>query len=587
MLDPVQIVGFRQKRCSLRFGVGACPATGTPKCFQTWPTCKAQTAFVNSGTIEWMFISNRPGQFAFGDFAVTNQIRTNCIPVDGLSVSTSKAQVNAAGVLEGKSPFGVQATCRVSMRDFPWDDHVGDFYTADRGALPDRTFWSVWAARNRFFGGMELVVYDGYAGQELSEFRQRLYAVDKIDGPDGSGGVTISGVSPLVQAEGKRSLFPDAMDVRLVSAIDDTQSTIRVLTNDETNLSKAFGISTRKGLIIGSEIMLYSGHVTVEPGIYDVAVDRGQLRSVAASAAIDARVQRIGYYEDVPTWQCARDLLQNHTPVGAALIDGPMWIDEGETYLSTLRSTAVITTPTPVFDLMGETCQQGMFFVWWDEYAAKVKMQAIRPPRGAVTLLDGVSNIVADSVRIKREPESTLTRVFVYYGPKDYTKNDKANYLVVDATVEGENEDPRAGGEARTLEITARWVGTAAHAQQVISRILSRYRDVPRFLTIQVTSKDRAITIGDVCDVTQRQIVDAEGRVLSSRWQVISWEEVKMGEIYALDLQTYELIGKFASWVANDAPDYAAASDLQKADGAWWADAAGLLPDGSNGYQWN
>ena len=94
------------------------------------------------------------------------------------------------------------------------------------------------------------------------------------------------------------------------------------------------------------------------------------------------------------------------------------------------------------------------------------------------------------------------------------------------------------------------------------------------------------MTVGDVCDVTTREIVDSEGRLKSDRWQIISWSEVKPGEIYALDLQTYDLIGRFASWMANDAPDYDAATDEEKSDGAWWSDTDGLLPDGSKGYQW-
>lgn len=588
-LRPVQFVELRQPRCSLRFGTAPCPATGTPKCYNTWgscPTPATKAVFNASGRIRWRFVQNRPGNFAVGDFSAADDPATNAIPVASLSVSTTKAQVNVAGILDGKSPFGVRATCSVSMPDFVWDDHVGDFYLGSRVALPKRMFWAVWTARNTFFGDMEIVIYDGYDGQSLSAMRQRLYKLDNVEGPDASGQVTLQGIDPLIEAEGETSKFPAAMDVKLVSAITASQTTIRVVTNEESNLSRDFGIGGDKGVIIGSEIMLYAAYSVVSAGIYDLTgVVRGALVTVAAVAAAEARVQRIGYFKDVATWECGRYLITDHTPLSPSLI-GASWADEGDTYLTTFRSTTVITAPTPVDNLLGEICQQGMFFVWWNEYAQVIEMQAVRPPKGAVTPIGMDSEIIAGSAALRREPQSMLTRVFVYYGPVDPTKTEKANYRIVDGVVESLNEAPQAAGKAFTLEITARWINTAAHAQMLIARILSRYRDVPRFLTIRVSAKDREITVGDICDVTTREIVDSEGRFKSTRWQVISWSEVTQGEVYLLDMQTFELIGRFGNWMGVSAPDYATATDIEKAEGAWWADTAGLMPDGSDGYLW-
>ena len=588
-LSPIQIVELRQPRCALRFGVGACPATGTPKCYQVWGTCPTaatKAVFDATGRIRWRFVQNRPGLFAVGDFSDPDDPATNAIPVAQLRVSTTKAELNIGALLDGKSPYGVHATVTVSMPDFVWDDHVGDFYLGDRVDLPKRMFWAVWTARNAFYGGMEIVVYDGYEGEALSAMRQRLYILDNIDGPDSSGSVTLHGISPLIQAEGQASKFPPPMDVRLVSAITAGQTTVQVLTNDETNLSRTLGIGGEKGVRIGDEIMFYAAYSVVTPGVYDLTgVTRGVLGTVAASAAADARVQRIGYFKDVPTWQCAEYLLTNHTPLQAGLIDAS-WADEGDTYLSTIRSTTVISEPTAVETLVGETEQQGMFFIWWDEYASKIKFQAVRPPRTSVRTITTVSEIVAGSAELRREPQSLLTRVFVYYAPAVPTKTDKANYRVVDGQIESLNEAAQAAGRPYTLEITARWINTAAHAQALIARILSRYRQVPRFLTIRVSAKDREITVGEVCDVTTAEILDTEGRIKSERWQVISWGEIVQGEVYLLDMQTYELIGRFGVWMAGGSPDYATATDEEKANGGWWADSSGLMPDGSDGYLW-
>jgi hypothetical protein len=588
-LSPIQIVELRQPRCALRFGVGACPATGTPKCYNTWGTCPTaatKAVFDATGRIRWRFVQNRPGLFAVGDFSVTDDPATNAIAVAQLRVSTTKAELNIGALLDGKSPFGVHATVSVSMPDFVWDDHVGDFYLGDRVSLPKRNFWAVWTARNAFYGGMEIVVYEGYEGEALSAMRQRLYVLDNVDGPDSSGNVTLHGISPLIEAEGQTSKFPPPMDVRLVSAITAGQTTVQVLTNDETNLSRELGIGGEKGVRIGDEIMFYAAYSVVTSGIYDLTgVTRGVLNTVAASAAADARVQRIGYFKDVATWRCGEYLLSDHTPVGAARIS-TSWTTEGEAYLEIFRSTVAIATPTPVANLMGEIVQQGMFYIWWGEYTQKIEMQAIRAPDGAVRQVSTASEILAGSAELRRQPESLLTRIFVYYAPIDPTKTDRANYLVIDGQIEATNEVPQAAGKAYTLEIDARWINTAVHAQFLIARILSRYRQVPRFLTFRVSAKDREIQIGEALDVDTSEIVDTEGRRKFERWQVISWTEITTGEVYLLDTQTFDLIGRFGAWMDASEPDFDVATDDEKAAGGWWADVDGLMPDGSDGYQW-
>lgn len=587
--DPITIVELRQPRCAHRFGVLPCPATGTPKCYNTWSTCQnaaSRAVFDASGRIRWRFVANRPGLFAVGDFSDLDDPATNAIPVEGLQVSTSKSQINIGGILDGKSPFGIRATVSVSMQDFPWDDHVGDFYIADRVALPKRMFWAVWTARNMFYGGMEIVIYEGYAGDALAAMRQRMYKLDNVDGPDASGNVTLRGVDPLVEAEGETSKFPPVMDVKLVAAITAVQTTIRVYTGDETNLSRTLGIGGEKGVRIGSEILFYAGYSTVEPGVYDLTgCTRGVFNTVAATAEADARVQRIGYFKDVPTWECGRYLLSDHTPVGAALI-GTSWQSEGDDYLATFRSTTVVAEPRPVETLMGQIAQQGMFYCWWDEYSQKVEMLAMRAPDGAVTRIDTVSGIIETSAELRREPASLLTRVFVYYAPYDPTKTDQSNYKVIDGVVEATNEAPQAAGKPYVLEIRADWVTGTVHAQFLIARILSRYRNVPRFLTFRVSAKDREIQIGEVCDVSTGEVVDSEGRVKSERWQVISIGQAVPGEVYILDTQTFDLIGRFGAWMDAADPDYDVATDAEREAGGWWCDDDGLMPDGSDGYQW-
>lgn len=587
--EAVTIVELRQPRCSLRFGVGACTATGTPKCYNTWSTCRVRSLYDGLGSIRWRFIADKPGNWPVGDFTSADVIATNAIPVPSLDVSVAAGSLNASGILDGKSPAGVRSRVTVTMPDFPWNDAWGDFYLGDRVNLPPRNFWACWMARNMFWGGMELWIYDGYVGDALAAMRKRVFVLDNVSGPDGSGRVTLTGLDPLMLATQSKSKFPEEMDVRLVADITAVQTTIRVTTAEPDKLTKAYGNASVFHLRIGNEVLSYTGITLIETGIYDIT---GCVRGVvgaAAIAAIDTRCQRVGRYVDLPTWEIGYDMLINHTPLPGSYIDHFAWADEGETYLPTLRSTAWVMEPTLVDEILGELAQQGQFYFWWDEYAITVRMQAVRPPRGTVTSLTSAANIVAKSAQLSREPDSLITRIFVYYGQVDPLKSstEPSNYSVVSGRIEGGTEHPNAAGGAKPLSIFARWVNTEAHAVQIIQRILSRYATVPRFLSLHLDGKDRLITVGDVCDVTTKEIVDTEGRPQADRWQVISWAEVRPGEVYLIDLQTYDYFGAFAFWMADGAPDFDMASDEQKTFGGWWAADDGKYPDGTPGYQWN
>jgi len=586
---PIQIVELRQPRCSLRFGVGACPATGTPKCYNTWATCPTaatKAAYVNTGRMRWRFIRNQPGLWDYGDFASADDTATNAIPVGNLSVSVGKSALNVSGILGGKSPFGVRATCTVSMDDFVWRDTWGDFYLADRVSMPTRTFWACFIARNALFSKMEIVIYDGYAGDALASMRQRLYILDSIDGP-ANGKVTLNGVDPLMLADSKRALFPPAYDIKLASDINASQTSFDVLTDALTNVSGAVGISTASHVLIGSEIISYTGYSTVSAGRYTLTgCTRGVGGSLESEASSGAKVGRVGYFENTLLPDVAEYLLGIWTPMGAARIDSTGWHDERDSYLSVSQCNTFVTQPTPVVDLAGELCQQGAMMIWWDEFDQLVKLQGIRPPSGTVATLDDTSGIIADSAVLTMDPDARLTRILVYYDPVDSTKTTADNYQSVLGVIEAGGELDEAGGEARTLQIMGRWIGSENQAYQVISRTFLRYKEIPRMLSVLVDAKDRTIGVADPLDVTTRVVHDSEGKPLQDRWQVVSWAEVKQGQTYQLDLQDFGLKGRFGTIMDVSATsNYTSATADEKANGCYLADAAGLMSDGSEGYK--
>lgn len=585
-LNPVQIVEVNQPRCGLRFGVGACTATGTPKCYNVWGTCKAKAAFDPTGSIKWRFMAPRPGQWFFGDFADADNPETHAIFADGLTVSTFAGELNVAGILEGKSPFGVLSGATISMADPAWDDRWGDFYPADRPADRQFGFWEVWVPRNPFYAEIFVTIYDGYEGQALGDMRKRLYVLDKVNGPDASGRVTLECLDPARLADADKAKYPPTMEVRLLTAITETSQDVRVNVSALADLTKAYGNTGARYLRIGNEILGYTGQTEVEAGVYDLTgVTRGQLGTTAATAAVDARCQRAAHWRRLETWRIAQEILEE-SPIPNSLFDFTDWANEAVDWLSGIASTTTIAEPTPMLQLLAEASQQGMFYVWWSEYDQQFRFEALKPPQGDVPLLTEGGNLLADSTLIVREPDARVTRVFLYYAPRDPTQQGQpANYERLRGLVEGDNESEQAGGIIKERVVFARFINTEGHAYQVIARILSRYRNTPEFLTFRVDSKDRALTMGSVCDVLSRQIKDVEGVPVQRRWQVVRFEEARHGEIYVLRLQSFDLIGRFAYITADDAPDYLDATAEEREFGWWFSDDDGLMSNGDEGYK--
>lgn len=586
--EPLTIVELEQPRCALRFGVGLCEATGRP-CYNTQGTCGDLMNYDPSGSIKWRFVDGRPGSYDFADYSDPDNPETDPFPCL-VSVSTSENEINAGSNLDGRSPLGVTGKVSVQLEDFPCNDAAGDFYSPQRAGyeagkpLPTRgNFWALWTARNQLFNGMYLRVYDGYAGQTLSDMRQRLYIVDRVDGPNGDGGVTLSGLDPLRLAGDKKAEFPRTSNLDLFGDIDDTQTDV-VVFGDERDLSDAFGnTGARRYLVLGKELIEYTGYTGDEEGRFTLSgVVRGALGSEAKEHKDKDKVQRAGRYEGLKFWRVLNDLLVNHTEIPASFIPLAEWDLEGNTYLSTYTTTRTIVKPTAVVDLVGEITQQGLFYIWWSEYDQLIKMLAVRAPGSAPAVFTDETHLMRGTV-LKRDPSIRITQVAIYYNEIDPFggATDDKNYKNRFTAVDGENL-----GETRAKSIYAPWISNRTLAVQMSIRLLGRYKNVPEFLTFSVDAKDRDAVVGSVLDINTRSIVDAEGNVKTKRWQVISAKELVAGHTYLLSCQTYSFIGRFGRYMADGSPDWSAATDDEKNIGSWYADSDGLLPDGTKGYQY-
>lgn len=579
----VQVLELRQKRCSLRFGVGACEATGSPKCFQTFHTCGFRSAFNRDGELRWYF--TRPGDPAPKTAARPNDNEWHgpVIPILR-TVSTNPTRVNIGAVRENESPFGLRGEIDVTLDDIEFRNQFGDFYVEERtvrGSLGRLLLAWLGEATVQ----LEMRLYTGREGQALSEMTVRLYDVVNVNPPSG-GAWTIKGMDPLARAGRRKAKFPRATDIRLTSAINDTTTTISVA-GAEADISDAFGnTGTTRYIRFGSEIVSYTGYTGTAPNWTLAGVARGALGTQPDDHAAEDGGQRVGHFASARYYEAAYHVLSEHTTVGADLIDfAGSWTTEGRTYLGTLRGTGTYTEPQDAERVVAEMMRDGLFFVWWDERSQMVKMAAMRQPTDPPRDMTERANIAAS--RIVREPNQRMTRITVYYGRRNPTVGleDATNYATVRQRIDGDAELPQyADGTVRDQIRYSRLIRADYNAVLLGATLLQRYVQTPEYIQLEIAEKDADIQIGDVIAVESHDVIDTLGNPVRKFWQVIEWEEIEPGFRYRILGQSFVLFSRAAFIMANDAPDFADATEAEKINACYITRNDGTMPDDSVGY---
>lgn len=574
------VVEIDQDFCQHRYGVAPCTAalgvTGDRKCFNTRATCQDPERY-SPQPLTLHFC--KPGERLPDVY---------CIP-SVQSVSTAPTEINPGGGNQNSGPLGKRASIRVAFTDLPHSDNVVDPYVSERDYRPlDRgTFWGKWLARNPYYNNRVLRVREGYVGQSLSDMVTRTYLIDKIDGPDSRGRVQVTAKDVLKLADNDKAQAPrpSAGELLVDYGEDETIVTLRI------TRALASEYPAPGTVRINDELMTYDFVNTIS----DTEIQLSGITRATDGASRDSheagdRVQICLRYVEERVDNLAYEWLTQYGDIPAEWIDQAAWAAEASVWLQQFDLTGLITEPTGVTDLLSEITEQCLFYIWWDEREQKIRLEAIKPPIfQAVPKINDVSNIIADSVAVTQEPKGRVSQVWVYWGQRDPTEDieKESNYRRLRVRADLEAEGEQQYGEQRIRKIYSRWLHTDAQAVNVSARLLSRYRNNPRYATVSVDAKDRAMWTGDVVDVLHRGICDATGQPLETRYQILSAEETTPGHTaeYRLEVYEYSIDFRIGLWMRADAPTYDEASDEDKALGAWWADNGGKV-DGDPGFNW-
>ena len=549
-------------------------ATGTRKCYNTRAPCQDAE---NYEPEDLALTFARP-------MAVLPKGLLAIPSVDAIETAPTRLNIGAGSRNAG--PFGSRAVATVTFRDHPSPDRLVDKYPGDRGfdPLTRGTFWTKWLARNPYYQNRRLVIRDGYVGQSLEEMVRRDYLLDRIEGPSPDGMVRVVAKDALKLAEDERAQAPRLSQGELTTAVDATSTMFSVAPATEQDYPES------GTLRIGREIMTYAARSVTDGVVTFSGVVRGVEGTAADSHDADERAQLCLRYEAMAVQDVLYDLLVGYGNVPAAFVDKVAWDQEAERWLQGFDLTVLITEPTGVSSLVAEIIEQVPALIWWDERARLIKLRAERRDESAPPIIDERDHIIAGSVSVREDPTQRISQVWVYWRQRDPTQSEssEANFSRIRILADLEAEGVDLYGESRIRKVYARWLSTDAQATVLARRLLRRFGTNPRFLTVSLDAKDRALWTADFVQAATRLVTDDTGAEVTDLYQVVSAEETASGHTVVYDLQR----AAFASgvlagfYMASEAPNHDAASDEQKARGGWYAAEDGRLGDGSPGHVW-
>ena len=465
--------------------------------------------------------------------------------------------------------------------------HSGDAQFSGIGYDPYKksTFWPKWLARNPYYQGWACRVRTGYIGQSLAEMTVRHYVLDKIP-PPSAGKVKIVAKDILKLADNDRAQWPKPTGGELSADINDSATSFDLINSLDGEYPTGGGI-----LRMGDEVMTYTSASWTDGTTSISGVSRGQYNTDAEDHSAEENAQLCVLYDnDKPTWEVMQEILINGASVPSEFINvADEWFDEWDTYQPQyLVNNTLLTEPEGVAELLGELAQQTGCYIWWDDRNQKIGYRALREPDEAPPLWTEDAHIIADSLSVKTRMEQRITQVWIYYQLRSPVHDIDEAESYGKRRINADLEREQLYGSGKRLVIYSRWLRADAPVSVLASRLLSRYQDPPREITARVRHKDSSVWTADVVDAQISQFVSSVGDIEEQRLQVISAEEVRPGAVYEYVMQTSGLVFaiRVARWMADGTSVYAESTEEERKSGFWWAQDNGLMPDGTEGYNW-
>lgn len=600
---PVKLFEVDAKSCANTYGVAPCTASGAAgsECYNTRSTCQ-DPANYSATTKTYKFCETDAPKvvLAQGYIPAIRRVTskpTKIEPFKGMPVIGSRT---------------------ISLNDFAHHDRGIDPYASTRLSAPQGTFWGRWIARNKYWIGINARVIDGYVVQAeditpasgdvliSSGFvlsapittaalytKAHNYVVEKIEGP-GTSGVTFTIKDPLKLADGDRATIPVKSEAALAAGITAGDTSLSLGSGEGAAFATYRGIAVSASwpgyVRINDEIIKYTGVST--DTLTGLTRATWGTTAAAHSAGDDVQICWHAGTEGTTTGENVVDLIEeiwtDFTEIDAAsYIPSADWAAEKAKWLSDVNFVGIISEPESVRDILESMANDAMLNLWWDDEAQEIKLKSIIPDdlNTATVNYDDERHLLRDQTKVKRLPDKRVSRVYVFFSPRDWTELDQEDMSMAYAQIAATEESADLYGQSRIKKIVSRWIPSQALATQLAGRTLARLKNDPIMIEFGLDAKDDDLQTGDSKTIKTRHIQGVDGSKKATRIQILERQEDERGTSFKFTAQNLAFEGRYAFIGPDGLPGYSSATADQIASYAFISKADGTFDDGTEAYK--
>ena len=466
--------------CTAEVGV-----TGDQKCFNTFNyshDCQDPSNY-SAGTKTLRFLQRDSGYLP--------------ADLDGIPI-LDDWRISGGRISAGEN-FGSRFILNVDLFDCKHNDTGIDPYISERAykdiAYENGTFLGKFRARFPFLEGAACRAYEGYLGQDYSEYDCYNFIIDKMEGPDERFKARLIATDFLKLLNDEKALAPAPSNGYL--SADYIAGTTSVTLTPTGIGDLEYGLSGR--VAIGKELFDYT------------RVDTTDVLNLSPALGDDHKsgevAQNTLVYSPQSAGLIAEDLIANHSPLSLAYTDGATWAAR-IAEVNNFSYQREIVKPTATRKLLNELIEQVGLTCRANLVTNKVDIDVLRPTPVTGSLVDETV-IQPNSFRQSDQPEKRYDQAIVYYDKRDpFSSDEPESYYSAAGYLDADIKYPTIN----TKVVYSQWIqaGGFSPAQAVAKRLVARYKRPPRLFEFSLFGVDRR-SHGEIVPLSFYGISDATG----------------------------------------------------------------------------